>query len=404
MKYPDDTWPFTENYLKAFWLNSTLKRLLILVDWFDPAYKAGGPVRSCVNMVRALESHFEIYVLTSDSDIDGELTSIANKDIWLPYSRFAKVMYLSSAARSLKKIEAEYKTVRPDGIILNSMFSRVFSLYPLLLKKLGKIDCRLLIFPRGMLKPSALSHKANKKKLFFSLARPLYLARENVFVATDVEEVNEIKIMFPGAKAQLAANFSDNTSRTLILTGKEPGFLKMLFIGRIHPIKNLKFLLDILADSNIRGSLKIIGVLEDRAYWQECSAVIDTITGIEVNYLSELPHDKLYDHIADSHLFVLPTCGENFGHAIAESLSMGRPVLISDQTPWKNLKESQLGWEYPLSNKALFQQSLKIAEQWTGDEFDGICKSCFNWYTERRNEHKLIEQYKNILHNVPIGN
>jgi glycosyltransferase involved in cell wall biosynthesis len=33
--------------------------------------------------------------------------------------------------------------------------------------------------------------------------------------------------------------------------------------------------------------------------------------------------------------FVLPTLGENYGHAIVESLALGLPILISDQTPWK---------------------------------------------------------------------
>jgi len=32
--------------------------------------------------------------------------------------------------------------------------------------------------------------------------------------------------------------------------------------------------------------------------------------------------------------FILPTLGENFGHAIGESLSAGCPVLCSQLTPW----------------------------------------------------------------------
>jgi glycosyltransferase involved in cell wall biosynthesis len=34
-------------------------------------------------------------------------------------------------------------------------------------------------------------------------------------------------------------------------------------------------------------------------------------------------------------LFVFPTRGENFGHVIIESLSVGTPVLLSDRTPWR---------------------------------------------------------------------
>jgi glycosyltransferase involved in cell wall biosynthesis len=51
--------------------------------------------------------------------------------------------------------------------------------------------------------------------------------------------------------------------------------------------------------------------------------------------------------------FVLPTLGENFGHAIVESLSLGLPVIISNKTPliFKNLNYS-------------FALDLDIEDQW----------------------------------------
>ena len=33
-----------------------------MIDWFDPAFKAGGPIRSCVNFVAQLHNEFDIYV------------------------------------------------------------------------------------------------------------------------------------------------------------------------------------------------------------------------------------------------------------------------------------------------------------------------------------------------------
>ncbi len=380
-----------------------MTKVLILIDWFDPAYKAGGPIRSCVNMVKSLEQYFEIYILTSDTDLDDKLHGLEKKDEWLPYSVSAKVMYLSAAARRWRDIAKTIREVHPDTMILNSMFSKVFTIYPLLLNKMQKTNGRILIFPRGMLKRSALGHKSAKKKLFFLLAKPLYTASKNIFVVTDKTEDEEVKTMFSGAQTRIAANFSDNTERPLQLTPKTAGFLKMIFVGRVHPIKNLKFLLELLTKSRIRGSLKIIGVLEDENYWRECDALIDTLEQVQVDYLGEVPHEQLYNHITDSHLFVLPTLGENFGHAIAESLSAGRPVLISDRTPWRSLHENNLGWEYPLAEEKMFQASLEAACDWTGEEFDRICKACYQWYTDRKNDAELIEQYKNILEDASTG-
>jgi len=43
-------------------------------------------------------------------------------------------------------------------------------------------------------------------------------------------------------------------------------------------------------------------------------------------------------------LFFFPTLGENFGHVIFESLAAGVPVLVSDQTPWRDLDQRGAGW------------------------------------------------------------
>ena len=47
-----------------------MKRLLLLSDWFDPAYKAGGPIRSAVNFVKQMKDDYEIFILTSDRDLN----------------------------------------------------------------------------------------------------------------------------------------------------------------------------------------------------------------------------------------------------------------------------------------------------------------------------------------------
>lgn len=59
---------------------------MLVIDWFDPAYKAGGPIRSAVNFVRQLKDEFEIFVLTSDRDLNDikPMNSIV-VDKWVEY-------------------------------------------------------------------------------------------------------------------------------------------------------------------------------------------------------------------------------------------------------------------------------------------------------------------------------
>jgi glycosyltransferase involved in cell wall biosynthesis len=62
--------------------------------------------------------------------------------------------------------------------------------------------------------------------------------------------------------------------------------------------------------------------------------------------------------LAGYDLFLLPTRGENFGHAIFDALEVGLPVLLSDQTPWRDLERIGAGWSLPLANPDRFAATI----------------------------------------------
>ena len=62
--------------------------------------------------------------------------------------------------------------------------------------------------------------------------------------------------------------------------------------------------------------------------------------------------------LAGYDLFLLPTRGENFGHAIFDALEVGLPVLISDQTPWRDLERIGAGWSLPLADPDRFAATI----------------------------------------------
>jgi len=47
----------------------------------------------------------------------------------------------------------------------------------------------------------------------------------------------------------------------------------------------------------------------------------------------------------------MPSLTENFSYTVLESLQAGIPVLISDQTPWRDLQSQRVGWDLPLENR-----------------------------------------------------
>ena len=82
-------------------------------------------------------------------------------------------------------------------------------------------------------------------------------------------------------------------------------------------------------------------------------------SNVTANYCGLLRPEQVKTVFSNYDLFFFPTRGENYGHVIAESLSVGTPVLISDQTPWLNLSEDFLGWDFSLLKKDLFVQTIE---------------------------------------------
>jgi hypothetical protein len=68
-----------------------------------------------------------------------------------------------------------------------------------------------------------------------------------------------------------------------------------------------------------------------------------------VNVCGAIPPDEVVERLAGYDLMILPTGGENYGHAIVDSFVAGTPVMISDQTPWRDLESHRAGIDLPLS-------------------------------------------------------
>lgn len=347
------------------------KRILLFADWFDPAFKAGGPIRSCVNFVLSMQEVVDIYVYTSDRDL-GETSTLPSIETskWLKYGTSAQVFYATPSDLSWKNILALVQEVRPDYVYCNSLFSKYFTIYPLLYKRLNKFNGLVVLSPRGMLKPSALMFKSRKKKVFLSVLNMLRIPERIVFHATDKVEAECVQEQFGNQTTVIeVGNFPEFISDNDTMLPKETGKLKIVFVGRIHKIKNLLLLLKALQQVEGEVNLDIVGVKEDEAYWQECVDAIKKLpSAISANYLGERPHNEVHKIIRANHVFCLPTQGENFGHAIFESLAEGKPVIISDQTPWKNLETSRSGMDLPIDLKS-FVEAIQTAVKWDQSQY-----------------------------------
>jgi glycosyltransferase involved in cell wall biosynthesis len=371
-------------------------RLLVLVDWYLPGYKAGGQIQSCANLTAALRNTFDIFVLTSDRDLgeDHPYKGITT-NAWTESPYGYSIYYLSPEKTSYRSIKTIIQKLNAETLYLNSMFSLHFTIMALVAAVYTSINIRIILAPRGMLHEGALRFKSIKKQFFLKAFRLLRLQKNIIFHATDRHEEIDIKTVF-GKKANIryVNDFPAMMQPQLSICSKVVGELNCLFISRISPKKNLLYLLEHIGQLSSEINLTIIGPVEDKEYWDRCQKVIrNSPKNITVSYLGAIPNSELTDYYRSNHLFILPTYGENFGHVIFESLLCGRPVLISDQTPWKDLQNKNVGWSLPLSASGDFINALKLASNWDQQDFDLHCRTSWRYAEEYLEGSELKEEY-----------
>ncbi len=341
-------------------MNSDRPVILLFTDWYYPGYKAGGPIQSCVNLVRAMASEYRFYVITSDRDLDSETAyDQVPLNQWTNGIFGEQVFYASPGFINRKWLKQLFEQYPGSRIYLNSMFSLPFTLLPVWVAARFR-SSRIILAPRGMLHPGALGLKSGKKKIFLRIFRWLGWHKRICFQATTEEEAGYIKQHFPGAAIRMVGNIPAFREQKPPTLKKAPGELKLLFLGRLHPTKNLDYVLDLLR-RNWQGQieLKLIGEPGPATYVEKCRTLMKELPpNVQVREYGSLPQQESFEKILEAHALILPSRGENFGHAIFEALISGKPVLISDRTPWRELEAQEAGWDFPLDLPEQFASAI----------------------------------------------
>ena len=152
------------------------------------------------------------------------------------------------------------------------------------------------------------------------------------------------------ATIHIAGNFP-NKMEPLPVAEKKPGFLKLVSIALISPMKNILLVLQALAKTEHNIQYDIYGPIKDHDYWMLCKEQMKLLPkNISATWHGELRPDEVANAIAASQVFILPSKSENFGHSFYEALSAGRPVITSNHTPWNKLREHFAGLNVSLEN------------------------------------------------------
>jgi glycosyltransferase involved in cell wall biosynthesis len=235
-----------------------------------------------------------------------------------------------------------------------------------------------------------------KKWIAWELYHKRHVASSNVIHATSIQEADDIRAMHlrpPIAVIPNGVALPENACPEDRVGEKK----RLLFLGRIHPVKGLANLLQawyrigplpdwemVLVGPDNGGHRRVLELLVKKL------GIVDTVRF--VGAVSECDKWQWYQN---SDLFVLPSFSENFSVSVAEALASGLPVVTTTGTPWQEVRERSCGWWVEPSVEAL-SNALSQALALTDDERHvmGVngstwARSRFSWQTVAEELHSL---------------
>lgn len=367
-------------------------RVVTLLDHYLPGFKSGGPLRTVSNMVEQMGEAYDFRIITRDRDAtDTKPYPNVSVDAW-NHVGHAQVYYASPGHLSFGRLRSLIRSATPDVLYLNSFFSTL-AIKCLFLRRFGVVpDIPVVLAPRGELSPGALSLKHIKKRLYMTIARWLGVYGDLLWQASSSLEQDEISAVFSRARVHVAPNVPAGLRmRDTEAKPKSSGVARFIFLSRISPKKNLHRVLKMLRGLSGEISLSIVGPIRDEGYWEKCAHTIRRLPeNVHVDVLGSVPHEQVHDLLSRHHFLVLPTLGENFGHAILEALAAGVPVLISDQTPWRGLAHEGVGWDMALDDTEGWLNVLQYCVDIHQDEYDRISSSARTYAVHWSSDNSIL--------------
>jgi glycosyltransferase involved in cell wall biosynthesis len=367
------------------------KRVLLLYPYYWPNYKSGGPVQSLFNMVSLFSRDADFYLISRDRDLDGTPNKNVQINKWNKGPNGENIYFVREIG--FPTMLSVFKFVKPDNVLINGLFdvrTTLFGLWCALL-----FNCKVIVSPRGMLQEWGLKRNRLKKKLYLVFIK-LFLVRAT-WHATDSAEVRDIVRAF-GAKRKIfvASNIPRGTSAaTTPPFPDEHGKINLVFISLINENKNLHLVIEAINRHSSEFTFDIYGPVIDTIYWQRCLALMEGCTTIR--YHGAIPPWEVPQILASYHYFVLPTMGENFGHAIFDSLASGTPVIISRTTPWMNIDTSGAGYYVDLSAPSPLDGVLRELKTLQPSAYANARKNSLTYAKKFWESQNFLNDYKFLL-------
>ena len=381
----------------------TIKKIHVLHVIRSNSSKLGGPSESLKNITQVLADH----------DVNITVATTRRISEWQPKWNAGKVFnknniqyiyfqtkYLPGWAFSFKLWRwLQHNITNYDLIHIHG----VFTFPPLAACYFAlKHKTTYIIRPAGTLNVWSLQQKSIKKRTYYKIAIEPFLSKATSIHATSQAEKKSLALL--GHKENVAIVPLGISLPSQLKHGQvKKESLRLLFLSRIHPVKNLPLLLHAiskLAAEGLKLQLTVAGT-GTPAYLAKLRNQTNRLRISDiVNYVGFVEGFQKERITANADIFVLPSFQESFGVAVVEAMAMGLPVIISDQVAIAaEIANADAGSIVDVNNVDVLVSALRNMQDFKvrkrmGVNARNLVENCFSLETLQTN---LINYYCQIL-------
>ncbi len=337
---------------------SHLMKILQVCSYLYPALAYGGPAKAVHDLSKELSKNHSVTIYTGDS---WDETRRLRADEKLQSSKNFEVLYFRNI---LNSIAYRLRLFTCFGMVFNYLrdykqydvvhIHDVFIFPQFLIAFFAKFfSVPYVISPHGILDPTRMHKKSTIKKILWPIAQSA-LQNATAVVAVSNQEADDLKTLgfknvttiFNGAPIP-QIDPEKKVSNRFNLT-KDPKYLTLLYIGKLHPQKGLLELLQAVNMS--RTSIKVLVAGPDDGALRSLKTYCSDVGLQHVHFLGlvdDLEKQYLFS-IAD--IFMYPSYAEGFSISILESMSAAVPVIITEGCNFPLVAERQAGFIVKLKN------------------------------------------------------
>lgn len=261
-----------------------------------------------------------------------------------------------------------------------------------------------IVTPHGMANRYGMRHKPFRKMISFRLFERRLLKHAHMIHLTSHDEASDfghLNIITATRIIPLAVRSVDENKTDAMKVGQKDKTLpyQILYMGRVHPTKNIEAVIAALAQSEMANyHLNICGD-GDPKYSAQLKAYAKHLGVAEqITWCGFVSGREKTEFFANSDIFILPSFSESFGVSAIEALSAGLPsVLSSHVANAKTLGHAGLAKVTDTSATAIANGLCEVSK-WKNETFIIKAKAYFsNHYDKSIISHSLDMLYDEVI-------